>query len=108
MARNVIPKVTASRAGVNMPTEQNGDATNGHVTPNSGRTIIVVRNADSSSHSVTFVIPGTVDGSAVADRVESIPATTTQVFGGFSRGVYSAALAVDVDSSQLKLLVIEP
>lgn len=109
MARAVIPSINPDRDGVTMPTEQAGDTTNGHVITNTGKTIIVVRNADASNpHSVTFVTPATVDGQAIADRTESIPASTAQGFGDFQLEVYGRALGVNVDSSQLKLYGLEP
>lgn len=109
MARTVLTPITPTRAGVASPTPDNGDTTNGHVAKNSGRTIITVSNADASNpHSVTFVIPGTVDGQAVADRVVSIPASGSREFGQFPVEVYGGQLAIDVDSSQLKLSAREP
>jgi hypothetical protein len=109
MPRTVVPVTALARTGVAAPTEQNGDITNGHVVANSGRTEIVVRNADAAgAHSVTFVTPGTVDGLAVADRTVSIPISSTVRFGRLPTGVYGSQLGIDVDSAQLKLLAFEP
>lgn len=109
MARNVIPSAAMIRTGVALPAEQSGDSTNGHVLTNSGKSIIIVRNADGSNpHSVTFVTQGTVDGLDIADRTVSIPASSTRAFGGLSTSVYGRTMAVNVDSSQLKLYSLEP
>lgn len=108
MARTVLPVVQAARNGVTSPTEQAGDTTNGHVVTNSGRTIVTVRNADTSAHSVTFVTPGTVDGQAVGDRTASVPASTSMDFGDFPTSVYGSQMAITVDSAQLKLVAREP
>lgn len=109
MARTVLTPVQATRAGVASPTEANGDPANGHVVRNTGRTIITVRNADASNpHSVTFVLPGTVYGQAVADQVVSIPASSSRDFGGFPVDGFGAQMAIDVDSAELKLVAREP
>ncbi|MCO6011413.1 hypothetical protein NE236_41335 [Actinoallomurus purpureus] len=109
MARTVLPVVKAARGGVTSPTEQAGDNTNGHVVTNSGRTVITVRNADGTNpHQVTFETPGTVDGLAVSDRQVSVPANSSMDFGDFPASVYGNSLAIDVDSSQLKLVAREP
>lgn len=109
MARGIINPTRPTRAGVTDVAEVNGDPTNGHVVANSGRTVVRVRNADASNpHSVTFVIPGTVDGQAIADRTVSIPASATRTFGSFPIGWYTQQLAIDADSSELKLTALEP
>jgi hypothetical protein len=108
VARTVLPVVHATRGGVTSPAEQNGDATNGHVVTNSGRTIVTVRNADTSAHSVTFVTPGTVDSQAIADRTVSVPASTSMDFGGLPTSIYGSQLQINVDSTQLKLVAREP
>ncbi|MFI6249047.1 hypothetical protein [Streptomyces sp. NPDC051016] len=41
--------------------------------------ILVVKNADSGSHTVTLVTPGTVDGLAIADRTLAVAAGQTAV-----------------------------
>src|SRR5690349_4664641 len=104
MARTVLPVTQAVRGGVASPTEQAGDPTNGHVVTNSGRTILTVRNADTSSHQVTFETPGTVDGQAIADRVVTVAASSSQDFGDLPTSVYGTQLKIDVDSAQLKLV----
>ena len=109
MARTALTVVQASRGGVASPVAANGDSSNGHVVKNTGRTIVTVNNADGSNpHTVTFVIPGTVDGQAVADRTVSIPASASREFGQFPTEIYGGQMAIDVDSSQLKLSAREP
>lgn len=109
MARTPLTPTRPSRAGVTAQAEVDGDPVNGHVVTNTGRTVVTVRNADAANpHSVTFVIPGTVDGQAVADRVVAIPAATSRTFGDFPTGWYTTALAIDADSIELKLQALEP
>lgn len=109
MARTVLPVTKATRGGVASPTEQNGDTANGHVVTNSGRTVITVRNADGTNpHQLTFVTPGTVDGQAIGDRAVSIAASSSRDFGDLPTSIYGSQLAIDVDSSQLKLVAREP
>jgi hypothetical protein len=107
MARTVLPVTHPTRDGVASPTEQTGDTANGHVVKNTGRTIVTVRNADTSSHNVTFQTPGTVDGLAIGDRQESIPASSSQDFSGFPPSEYGSQMNIDVDSTQLKLVARE-
>lgn len=108
MARTVLPVTKAVRGGVASPTEQAGDSTNGHVVTNSGRTIVTIRNADTSSHTATLVTPGTVDGQAIADRVITIGASSSQDIGALPTSIYGSKLQINVDSSQLKLVAREP
>jgi hypothetical protein len=109
MPRTVLPVTSVARTGVAAPTEQAGDAVNGHVLANSGRTILTVRNADASNpHNVTFVIPATVDGQTVASRVVAVAASTTLEFGRFQSDIYGSQMGVSVDSAQLKLTALEP
>ena len=109
MARTRIDPVAVSRAGVADPSESAGDAVNGNVISNTGKTMIKVHNADGSNpHSITFVTPGTVDGQAVADRTVSIAANATRWFGRFQTSVYGSSMGVTVDSAQLKITVFEP
>lgn len=108
MARTVLQAVHPSRDGVASPTPATGDTTNGHVVSNTGRTIVTVKNTGASAHSVTFVIPGTVDGQAVADRVVSIAAGASREFGQFSPEIYGGQMAIDVDSTELQLSAREP
>lgn len=108
MARSILPVSHPGRAGVVSPTETAGDTANGHVMANTGRTILTVRNADTTSHTITFVIPATIDGQQVADRTASIAAGASMDFGQFSLEFYTAQLAINVDSAQLKLTAREP
>ncbi|MFC6885289.1 MULTISPECIES: hypothetical protein [Actinomadura] len=109
MARIPLAATRPARGGVTAVAEVDGNTVDGHVVTNTGRTVITVRNADASNpHSVTFVLPQTIDGQAVADRVVSIPASATRTFGGFVTEWYSQRLSIDVDSTQLKLQALEP
>jgi hypothetical protein len=108
MARTVLPVTSVGRSGVTHPAEQSGDTTNNHVVANTGRTIILVRNADTSSHSVTFVITNTVDGQAVTNRTVAVPASSTVDLGKFQTEIYGSQMGINVDSAQLKLIALEP
>lgn len=108
MARTVLPVTRPARGGVASPTEQAGDPTNGHIVANSGKTLITIRNADTSDHQATIVTPGTVDGQAIADRQVTITAGASVDFGGFQPSIYGSQLSIDVDSAQLKLAAREP
>lgn len=62
-AGNAVPFVAASAGG---DAAQTGDTL-----------VLLVKNGDASSHTVTLVTPGTVDGLAVADRAVVVAAGTT-------------------------------
>lgn len=109
MARAVLTPTRPTRDGVARVAEADGNTVDGHVVANTGRTVITVRNADAGgAHSVTFVIPATIDGQAVADRTVSIPASTSRDFGSFPIGIYASQMAINVDSTQVKLQALEP
>ncbi|EPD63163.1 hypothetical protein [Streptomyces sp. HGB0020] len=109
MARASIPVTKLSDAGSADPAETDGDTVNGHSLPNTGRTVLRVRNADAgAAHNLTLVTPITVGGKAVADTVVSIPAATTRTFGSLPTALYGSSTPVDVDSTQLKLMAFEP
>ena len=100
-----MPVTTIARAGTTWPpTEVNGDATNQHQVLNSdARTIIVVRNSGVVDRTVTFRIPKTVDGQAVAPVVRTLAASAVKAFGTFSADDYGSTLLIDVEHSDLKL-----
>lgn len=104
MPRVAVPVTQITRAGVADPTETNGDATNNHVIPNNGRMLLEVRNSGAVSRTVTFRLPGVVDGQAVTPRAVSLAAGATRKFGPFPTGDYGSQLQVDVDNAELKLL----
>jgi hypothetical protein len=109
MARTRIASVDLSRAGVADPTDVATDAANGNFITNTGKTALRVVNTDATNpHTITFVTPGTVDGQAVADRDEVIPAGTTQWFGKFPTSVYGSSMGINVDSALLHVTVFEP
>lgn len=109
MPRVSIPVTVLSEAGVADPTETDGDTTNGHSLPNTGKTILRVRNADATNpHDLTLGTPVTVGGKAVADTVVSIPAASTLTFGALSTALYGSSVPVDVASAELKLTALEP
>lgn len=108
MPRVTIPVTELSYAGVADPTEQNGDTTNGHSLPNTGKTVLRVRNADAASQTLTLVTPITVGGKAVSDTPVSIPAGATRTFGKLSTALYGSSVPIDVTSVNLKLMAFEP
>lgn len=52
-------------------------AVGGDTGQTSGRILLLVKNGDASSHTVTLVTPGTVDGLAIADRAVIVAAGAT-------------------------------
>ena len=105
MARTSLPHTNISRAGVAPGAEVNGDVANGHTTVNDGRVLILARNSNgaSTARTITFRLPGTVDGQSVTSRAVSIPAGASRYFGPFPTSVYPGKVEIDVDNAELKL-----
>jgi len=71
---------------------------------NDGRTWIEATNTDgAASHTVTFAIPGTVDGQAIGDRAETLAASASARYGPFPASVYGLSLGITVDSAMITL-----
>jgi hypothetical protein len=47
------------------------------------RTFFHIKNGDASSHTVTFVTPGTAYGQAIADETVTVPAGAERMIGRF-------------------------
>lgn len=105
MARVNLPHTQITRAGVAPGAEVNGDAVNNHVLVNDGRVLLLVRNSNggATARDLTIVVPGTVDGQAIADKVTSIAAGASRYFGPFPRSIYGNSIDVDVAHADLKL-----
>lgn len=111
MARGQITPTVIDRSGtVAAPAQTVGDNVNGHsILANDGRVLVEIQNADgASTHNVTFDIPGTFDGVAPANAglKLNIPISSTRYIGPFPTAVYNqsdGSIAVDVDSTQLKI-----
>ncbi len=109
MPRVPIPVTKLSDAGAADPAETNGDPVNQHALPNTGNTVLRVRNAHATLvRNLTLGTPVTVGGKAVADTVVPIPAAATRTFGGLSPALYGTSVPVDVESGDLKLTAFEP
>ncbi|MFJ5156330.1 hypothetical protein ACIQCF_33180 [Streptomyces sp. NPDC088353] len=108
MPRASIPVTRLSDAGHADPEETVGDPANGHSLPNTGKTVLRVRNDDEAAHTLTLVTPITVGGKNVEDTEVTIPAGATLSFGSLSTALYGSSTPIDVDSAQLKLTAFEP
>lgn len=70
--------------------EQASDATNGNSFDNTGVEVLVARNSDSGSHTVTFTYAIYTDpANPPANPVFTIPAGDSVVFGPFDPNVFS-------------------
>lgn len=75
-----------SRAGI-APT-YNAAASGDKFRPDE-RTYLHVKNADSSSHTITIVTPGTQQGLAIADLAVVVVNATERVIGPFPAGLFA-------------------
>ena len=79
-------------AGLTPSYKSDMSATDTYFVPNDGRTVIHLKNTGGSNSVVTVVTPGTVDGSAVADKTYTVPLTTGDLFiGPFPANTYNVA-----------------
>lgn len=102
MARGVLTIRQANRDGMDMGAPTTGDATNGHVVANDGKTALLVKNTGATlARTVTFKLFKTVDGQAVTPRAESVPIGATYLFGPFPVESYGGYLEVDVSHAEL-------
>lgn len=108
MSRSAIPVTSSSRAGVALPAETSGDASNNHTVQNDGHTIVLARNSNggSTARTVTVHVSKTVDGQAVASRATSIAAAATAVIGPWPTSEYGTSVLLDVDNAELKLRAV--
>lgn len=89
MPRVEVAPTQTSRAGVAPPAEVTTDPANNHKWNNTGKEIIIARNNGGTPKNIVFVIPGSVDEQALADRTIQIPAGATRVFGPFPTTTYN-------------------
>lgn len=110
MARTAIPVVNIDRSGVIVNgtgvSEVTGDAANDHSVVNDGNTFVQVRNVNASPVNCTFVTQQVIDGQAVADRVESVPATAGKIYGPFPVSIYGTSLEIDVTDANLRFIAL--
>jgi hypothetical protein len=84
-------------------------AAGGDEAPTGGGVVLLVRNTDGTSKTVTVATPGTVRGLTVEDPVMTVPATTglaamplvRSVFGAMAQVTYSAVTGVSVAAVKL-------
>lgn len=84
----VLTATAASSAGVSIA--GTAAASGGDSFANTGKEILVVRNAGGvSTCNVTLASPITVDGQAVADRTIAVPIGESRLIGPLKPGVYN-------------------
>jgi len=104
MARTNIDVFVTSRVDGSAPTPTAADSTNGNSTANDGAVVLVCKNTDASSHTVTVTITKAVDGVTPAGKVFTIAAGTTEYLGPFSPNDYSSTLQYTADSALVTIL----
>jgi hypothetical protein len=74
LTTNVVPLTGLQLDDLLNPATSGGDDA-----PTGAGVLLVVKNADASSHTVTLVTPGTVNGLAIADRAVAVAAGKTEL-----------------------------
>jgi hypothetical protein len=77
-------------------------SSDGHKFSNTRKTVVAVRNAATTTGSVTFLTPGTVDGQAIADQTVTVPASDTLFWHG-AQSVYNRQSGGDLDLVYLNI-----
>lgn len=79
----------------------------GDTVPVDPRGVLIVRNADASSKTVTVVVPGTKYGQALADITKSIAAGAFAIFGPFDSDLANASTGkVDITYSAVTSVTV--
>lgn len=74
LVASVVPLTGLQLDGVLSAATAGGDDV-----PTGSGVLLVVKNGDASSHAVTLVTPGTVNGLAIADRAVTVAAGKTEL-----------------------------
>lgn len=104
MARVNVPVTLVTRAGVADATPVAGDATNGMVVVNNGKTKIVVNNTGATSRTVTAILTKTTDGQTPTPKTYTLAAGAKRNIGPFPVDYYSATLQLDVTHAEVTFL----
>jgi hypothetical protein len=92
MAATLLALQTTSRLGLEPVYVSAEVAGVGNYFDNSVAEVILhVKNADTGSHTVTIVTPGTVDGKAIGDLEVAVPASEERMIGPFPKAIYNDA-----------------
>ncbi|ALG07657.1 hypothetical protein [Kibdelosporangium phytohabitans] len=85
MARTEITRQTPVRSGaaLALAAVDASASPNGMFYKSDGTELVVVKNADASSHTMTVDIPVTVDGQAVTDKTVTVAAGATVIAGPY-------------------------
>lgn len=92
MARTDIPVVDSDHGGVDLTTEVSSDATNDHSFDNpDGRTLLLIRNTNAGSVTVTVLTSKTYGDPPIAleDEAIVVPTGKTYTAGPFSTGIFN-------------------
>jgi hypothetical protein len=105
-----LTKQATSRTGLN-PAYSNADA-GGNDFVNLGTEMVIVKNDDASSKTVTFETTATIDGQAVSDPQVAVPAGELRIVGPFRPAYYNTAggkLVMTFSAvTNLKVAIIDP
>lgn len=105
MARGTLTPVQATRAGVAVTAATTGDSVNGHQVANDGRIVLCATNTNgsSTSHTITVLIPGAVDGIANSPKVVTLAAGATRFLGPYPTSIYGSPLLINVADNEVHL-----
>lgn len=108
MARLIMATAASAKTGTVLPAETNGQVGDGNYANNSGRTIIIARNASvDTNYDVTVHVRKEVEGKNVEEHVKEVAFGTTQVFGPYPVSEYGTEIWVNVEHADIKLRAIQ-
>ncbi len=91
MARTLMNTAVIDRDGVLLGdggTEYTANSTDGNAITNDGATVLHVRNNGAGGRTITFDIPGAVDGQVITDPVVTVPGVEAMMLGPFPKAIY--------------------
>lgn len=108
-------KIIRTGTPVGPGSEVDADPVDGNAYRNTGSELIVVRNSGLTDHTVAVEVTVDVDGIAVPDRVVTIPAGKSMIFGPLPADVYNQNVAgvsgivkITGSDAELKFQVLRP
>lgn len=108
MARVALAAQRSSRAGTVLTAPVAGDTGDGNTVPNSGKTLIYVKNSGAAPYVVTVHVRKEVEGKNVPEITKTLAAGEEAIFGPYPRNNFGDDLWINSDNVALVYRVIEP
>lgn len=108
MTATAIASVQLSQTPTADPTNTPCDAVNGNISVNTGATCFRIQNADTASHTLTFVSNVVEDNLALADLTITIAASGVEWISALPVDIFGAQVSYTASNALVKVTVFEP